>query len=1299
MEPETCEAAAAGSESPPQAHTIRDPIDLRQQLANPSSNNDSYRHSLRAEEQNRGVLSSLPSSANASASTYGPGQVDFGVSKAHTAAFQQPQGRAEHTLKGSSNHANSKVPPQRMQGSTPLTPPPATPTVKTVNCIYTPLRLDSQLLASPWSGYGWPAVQAPSPTRAGGASAAVPLASYWSTNLSPMPYPPGSPTAHNSGCRIISPSIQSLRLMPPHQQHGNDGASPAQLSFSNLGHENSFLAASSSFASPANLGVVHSTILDAPLQVSLMPPPCRGDRSLCSFGNSIMQSAPFTHTLWTSTSRGRSIYHDAMMELSHHKSEVDNPLAAVVGGASYGHDTNPIRGSGITTSFGDVAAASGPSNAHLCNFAVSASSEDVSVSNTEILVGMGNVDWRRVERPSPGNSSLVDQLTVQLGIQRTGSLGSHTNTLDNDGEDIDFGEEGEEGMEKARQSFNRTPEALASTGRGTQAAVAVATAADLGEATSQTFGEAHVPAPLEHTARHEGAKGKEGGLSFPVSTLAYSDDSSTMAAAASVTALSRGRAGEIATPLVNLPLRPSIGPTSPASACAVATAGHAIHDLHLFTPSPVDQGVHVFGATRGSATRNSPSEQSTSTLSLLPAVGVWQASPAITSVWQASNFTPTTAPNTAHTLRDLLEMLRLLQSDIDNVGNQLSVCEQMVRRWIRSTLSMLLLLTTELTHSVALAVMEASAGAADQAATYTRLQVDITAAVASCDDPLRATMDALKREQENLEPVLLTTMLARGAIASLLQFLERPYVTARTQSGTTTATTRMPNGMCAPSKQCGGRGAYGPAAPAVTPLTPERIEDLMDSKILREELNTNWPQFTSTYNRQALRYLCLRVLNVALSRDGYSAGDVATEQQGCRTTTGADAPATSSTALETAVSAWVEEQVLQWTAQHPAITLQNRHTTSTNSTLDDADGAAVREGLCRELPSFEHIAEVFSVFRDSEGWRWWYNLLADAMSCNLHVRVNRRIYDYFEKQLMDSPAAPDVAVRTALSCHEVTVEEVEAELEKVESRLSAMEESGKTQRVNILQHILRRIFVLSLVSSVQRTLGKDTPVLESQLATYVQLQRKSLEDVEAQLSAHHTECTAHAKHIRTFVSLFPDTASAAQAPSQSKPWALGKSAAISGVRTHANQPQHGLFSRPSPYLQADDTLLQWNCPNVASLAVLLTRPRPGSDAMERSEGLPAATAADANMEGSEEDRTRSAAALARDVATRSVATVQSLCALLQSGVDVAGSHPAYCASPAKMAAPSTRALRRLQASLSEANHCIQVAITSLRIVD
>ncbi|KAG5468634.1 hypothetical protein CUR178_01468 [Leishmania enriettii] len=1311
---EVSTASAAGSETPLQVHAIREPLDLRQELPSPLSNTNSHHHSLRTEELNRGILSSLPSSANASASAYGSGPADFGASKGQTAAPQPQQERAEHSLKAGSSHADPNAPQQRMHGATPLSPPPSASKVKAVNCICTPLRLDSQLLASPWSGYRWPAAQAPSPTRAAGTSASVPLASNWNANSSPAPYPPGSPAAHSSGCRTISPSMQSLRLLPPHQQYGNDGASPVQLSFSNIGHDNSLLAASSSTASAGTLGVVHSAILDAPLQVSLVPPPYRDERPLFSFGYSIMQSAPFSYTLSASTSRSHSIYRDAMTELAHCKKEVDNPLAAahfddvrapVIGSAAYGDDANLIRGSGVTLSLGNATTAGGLPNVHLYSSAVSGLSEDASISNTEILVGMAGVDWRHVEQPSPANSSLAEQLTGQAGHQGTGSLGSHVNVLDNESDHIDFGGKAEKKMENARHSVNGTREALASTGQGAQAAAAVITAADLEEPTSQTLGEATVPAPLDHTARPHRASGMVVDLSLPASAPVYSDGASSMAASTPVAVASRGGAGEIATPLVNPPLRPHIRPNTPAGAPAVGTTGRSIHDFHLFMPSPIDQGAHVFGAMRDSATRNSPSEQSTSILSLVPAVGVWQASPMIMSAWHSSTLTPTAALTTANSLRDLLEVLRLLQSDIDNVYNQVSVSEQMVRRWIRSTLTMLLQLTAELTHSIALAANEASDGmkesvfAAESASTYAQLLRDVSAAAASCDEVLRTTMGAIKREQANLEPLLLTTMLARGAIASLLQFLEKPCVGARTQSGITT--TRTSNSILAPSKQCGSGGAYGSVASAATPLTPERVEELMDNKTLQDDLNRKWPQFASTYNRQVLRHLCLRALYVALSRDDNSGDILSAERQGCRATTDADAPAAASFALESVVSAWVEDQVLQWAARQPIITQQHRYSTFPSSMVDDDNEAAVREGLCAEFPPFECVEEVFSVFSNGEGWRWWYSLLNHVMACNFNVRENKCIFAFVEKQLRDSPAAPAVAVRTALASREVTVEEVEEELEKVELELSAMEESGKEQRVNILQRILRRLFVFALVSSVQRTLGKDTPVLEAQLATYVQLQRKSLEDVEAQLSAHHTECSIHVKHIRAFVTLFHDAVSGAQSPSPSQPWALGKTAVARGMRTQTNQLHVGFISSLSPDLLPDDALFQGSSPAVVSLAVLLARPRTDHDAMERGESASVApvTVTQAHTDGGEEERTRAAAALARDVATRLVATVQSLCVLVQSGVGVTESHKMYCTSPAKMSAPSTRALRRLQASLSEVNHCIRVCMTSLRIVD
>ncbi|KAG5468222.1 hypothetical protein LSCM1_02199 [Leishmania martiniquensis] len=1308
QEYEVSTASAGGPAASLQAQAIRELFGPRQELPSPLSNTNPHHQSLRTEELNRGISSSLPSSTSASTSAYGSGQADFGTSKGQTAAPQPRQERAEPTLKGCSSHVTPKAPQQCMHSTTPLSPPLPTSTVKAVNCIHTPLRLDSQLLTSPWSGYRWPAAQAPSPTRAVGSSVSVPLASYWNANSSPLPYPSGSPTTHSSGCRILSPSMQSLRQRLTHQQHVNDGASPAQLSFSNLGHDSSLLAASSSSVSAGNVGVVHSAILDAPLQVSLIPPPYRDERPIFSFGNSIMQSAPFTHTLAASASRSHSIYRDTMMELAHFEREVDNPLAPAhldgtraptMGSAILGNNTNPLRSSGATASLGSVTAAGELPNVHLCSTAVPGSSEDAPVGNTDILVGLGTVDWRHLEQPLPANSSLMDQLGGPASHQETESLGSHLNALDNESDDIDFGGEGEV-MTKARQRFNGTPEELDSTRRGAQAAATVTTAADLEEPTSQTFGEANVPALLDHTARPNGANGMAGDISLPTNALAYGDSACSMADTVPVTAASREGAGEIATPLLNLPLRSSIRPTTPAGAPAVGATGRVTHDFHLFMPSPIDQGAHVFGAMRDGVARNSPSEQSTSILSLVPAVGVWQASPAIMSAWHSSNLTPTVAVSPAHTLRDLLEMLRLLQSDIDNVYSQVSVSEQVVRRWIRSTLTMLLQLMAELMQSVALAANEAadggkeSAAAAEKASTYAQLRDDISAAAASCNESLRATVVAIKREQENLDPLLLTTMLARGAIGSLLQFLERPSVISMTQSATHT---RTPKGISAPSKQCGSGGACGSASPASLPLTPERVEELMDNKALQDDLSSKWPQLASTYNRHVLRYLCLRALYVALSRNDCSEDNLAAERQGCRATTDTDAHAAAPTVLEKVVSAWVNDAALQWAARQPNITHQHRYTLSTTPTLDDDDGAAMREGLCGELPPFECVAEVFSVFSSSESWRWWYSLLNHVMSCNFNVRENKCIFDYVERQLMNSSAAPAMAVRAALASHEVSLEQVEEELEKVELELSAMEESAKAQRVNILQRVLRRIFVLALVSSVQRTLGKDTSVAAAQLATYVQLQRKSLEDVEAQLSAHHAECAIHVKHIRTFLSIFHDAVSGTQPLFPSQPWALGRAAAASGMRTYTNQPHLSLISNSSPDLQSEDALFQWNSPAVVSLAVLLARPRSDNDAVERSESMPMATEGPADS--SEEDRTRAAAALARDVATRLVATVQSLCVLLQSGVGVTETHKIYCTSPAKMSAPSTRALRRLQASLSEANHCIRVCMTALRIAD
>ncbi|KAG5493917.1 hypothetical protein JKF63_01749 [Porcisia hertigi] len=1250
--------------------------------ANQSSELDLRHPSLRTGELNRGAPNAWLQAANASATQSVSGVYNLGLSKRQVDPHLQRHGRAEHTLHGSRNHAHPKALQQRPQSATPLTPALSTSTVKTVKCICTPLRLDSQVLASPWPGHGWP--------------------------------PGQTPTAHNSGCRIISPSLPSSRPSLPFQQYGNDGNSPAQLSFSNLGHENSFLTASSSFVSPSNNGVMHSAILDAPLQVSLAPPPHRDDRPLFSFGNSIMQSFPFTPTLPSSASRGHSIYRDAMMELAR-KNEVETPLAtalfdgarvaasaAIAGSAAYNYKAKPVRGSGTPSSFGNAVASGASPNAHLYNGAVSASSENASVGNREMLADVWAVDWRRFERPSPASSSLMGHLTERFHHRAAVSPGADASIFGSERVAFNLSEDE---YEKTPQCCDRTPEVLSSTGRDTQNEVVKVIAAETEGPPSPSFAEQTMPALLDQTVRPREANVKPVTFVEPEFSPAHSDSSSTIAATTSVTAPSLGKSSEITASLVNLSQLSKNRPSTPASASAVATAGRGTNDLHLFMPSPTDQYPHVFGTLRDSAARKSPSEQSTSILSLVPAPGVWQAAPTMMSAWHSLNPTPPAALGTAHSLRDLLEVLRLLQSDMENVCHEVPVSEHVVRRWVRSTLGLLLQLTAELLHSVDLAGEEALEGTGEPTITYTELKAEMTAAAASNGASLHATIEAVEREQENMEPLLLTTMLARGAIASLLQLLSKNCVTARQQSATGTAT-RASIVSYTPPKQCstscsGGGGGYNAPPQNVALLTPEKIEELMDKKTLHEELNSNWPKFTSAYNRHVLRYFCLRALYAScIGKDG-GAVVAATEKKRCRTTTHADAAAFSPTPLNTLVSGWVEEQVLHWTAQHTLITPQQRHaTTTTTCTHHDLDEPALRESLCWELPSFERVAEVFSSFRDGEGWRWWYSVLDHAMSCNFHVRENKRFFDYAERKLMSSSSAPTRAVQSALAHHEVTLGEIQEALEEAEVKLSAMEESGKAQRVNILQRILRRIFVLSLVASVQRTHDKDMPVTGAQLASYVHLQRKSLAEVEAQLSAHHAECSAHIKHIRTFLSLFPGEASAVRPLSESPQWTPGRSSAASGKRAHRSQPHLSVLSNSTPDMRSDHPCLQWYSPTIVSLAVLLARPRTENDAIDCSDGDPlTATATDMCMDSSAEDRTRTVVSLARDLTARSATTVQGLCTLLQSDTNGAGAHKMYQNPPARMSAPSTRALRRLQASLSEANQCIRLCMTSLRSLD
>ncbi|KAK7200797.1 hypothetical protein NESM_000138000 [Novymonas esmeraldas] len=1380
MEPESHvpSAAAARASSVSPTLNIHDPIDpAHGDFASPLYNNvDLCGSSPLAGELNRAHPSSLSSSANSSAALPTPGMASFGVFKA-TAGLQQRQqfqhqqplhSRTERSLNGSSNRANPKMvslPQQQQQqqqqqeqqqqllqrthGVSPPSPVSAA-TLRAVPSGYTPLRLDSQLLASPWPGGTWSAGHVPSPTRHISSSAPIPLTSCWNANASPPPYPCGSPTVYSGAYCIVSPSTQSLRLLPPQHVYSNDGASPVQLSISNLGHDNSFLAAPSCTASPGTAGAVHSAILDAPLQVSLVPPPHRDDWPLFSFGTSIMQSAPYTPTLQTPTSRGLSIYHDTMIELACHKSEVDNPLSAALqdssrvsasaaATATTTGGAGPVAAARTITTTTTTTAAAASTRGQLFQCAVSAMSDEASASNTEILASMGTLDWQRLGRPSPTSPTLHDQLTSRPGDRPASSLGSNVAAAaDDDDDDEEYEDEEEEQrneLEVQRGRANSTPEALASTGRDMQgvAAAAAAAAADTDEPSLGMFEEPAQQAALSETARPTSVDRRAGTASLSLSTLAYSElagkaaASSSSAAATATTPIAntlRGVSGQMATPLLHHPPRSTFRPHTPSGVAAVRST----HDFHVFMPSPIDQGAHVFGAVRDSAPRTSSSEQSASTLSLAPGLAAWQTSPTLLTVLHSTNRTPTATPGAASSLRDLLEVLRLLQSDIDNVFGRVAASEHVVRRWITSTLSRLLQLTAELVHSASLAALQVADEAKEpgtegtRAATFAKLRDDIAATAASCGETLRKTIAAVRRDQEHLEPLLLTSMLARGPIASLLQWLEKPLVTAKaahqTPSTTTSTTTTSATEATLPSLQGNSApAAVTASATAAAPLTPERIDKLMDGHVLAEELDTAWPHFVHTYNRQVLRYHSLRAVYVLLSSKEDTAGDGAAEQRSdgrrrnrTSNSTGGDVPfdattvAASAGVLEGCVETWVDEQMEHWaTYLQPPMAPSQRHrdaTLSKPAVDEDGGGAEVRESLCSALPSFKDVTEVLNGACEGDGWRWWYGVLSRAMSCRLHAREDARHFERVKAQLSGA-SSEATAVRAALARHALAAEEVEAALEAAEARLSAMEEDGRARRLSILQRILRRMFVLGVVASVHGSLGKDAPVSAPQLAAHVQVHRKSLEEVEAQLGAHHAECIAHVRHIHSFLTLFSDDGCGASLPSRASQWPTHR-AALADPRSRASPSHLGLRSNSSLDQPSEDTVSRWNSPSVASLAaLLLVRPRPDRDVMQRSDSSAALSiaAADALTDGSDDDGTRAAAALVRDVTVRLATTVQSLCALLQSDADEAEAHKLSYASPAKLPAPSTRALRRLQASLSEAHHCTRVTMASLRLID
>lgn len=1371
----------AAKKEPPIVKTLRDPIDPRHDTSDTASVHSMSQHSSpHAEDLNHASSSSL-ASQGATRSPYMALPSHFGSQPSRN---QHISGEPNANMLGASNPtAHAKLPqvysPQlRTSASGPLSPLPTVKS-KSLNNVHSALRLDSQLLGSPWSGgHPLPTIQpVPSPTRgsnaAGGGNltnAAVAYATYWNATSSPVPYPCGSPTAYSSAMRIMSPSAQSLRQQQ--QFYCNDDSSPVQLSISTLGHETSFVGAgagASCFASPGsgvsvNGGMVHSAILDAPLQVSLVPPPCRDDYPFFSFGQSILQSTPFTPTIQTPTSRGgHSIYRDAMQELSQHRQEQDNPLSvfhADGGVRPTGHDCTPTSLAGGAG--GNVSSASitplmmevGAGPAHQLPPRATSEASFASGSGAVMPPRFPDgalVEWTKLGHLSPPSPRLPEPLTARPNdndgvddeVRRASQRRGPAEAYDDDNDDAEGNAD-----ESNRSSYNATPGAPPSNAENTSVSPNAApdnddeTAAAADKFQEQRMELNRTKRP--HEADSSNVTGPEeasdtemnnvAAVSLSDANFVYNEKhakaaaaaAQVVSAAASTTPLERGSAGsglQIATPQTTYTRRLAPQPGTPGVALpSSANLTGGATDFHLFMPSPVDESGHGFIPLRDGLTHHSPSEHSTSTLSLVPNFGVWQASPTLFSTWQSASMSPSTAPSVRAALEDLLEVLRLLLSDIDNVYTRVSSNEHTVRHWASCTLSALLHLTVEVSHSVRLSATEeaeeadkkaskaAGASAGSNGHTYAQLRTELQIGAGNCVETLRATVPAIQRDRDILEPLLFTSMLARGAITSLLHTLEKAYSRSDSQpvvfapkagdghdAAATITVSTATNTTTIPANR-----RISHVVPAPAPLTAERIDDLMDSEVLARELGGEWRQFTSDYNRKLLRYLFLRVLYTQLSggandidgrsSDSSAGGNSATAaasvdgspRQGSPVSSTSHGSASNNsswtTTLRTMESAWADDQLKRWNVvfQHSAYKAEHKAAVKNDAvapSLDENSTELVREAFCQDFPPYEVVTEVFSSFRDGECWRCWYVLLSQMMACNFHVQGKKELYKFVETQFLETPTPPASAALHAISAGRITLEQVEEALDRVEASLTTMEEQGKAKRVEILQLLLRRIFVLSVVSSVHRALGKDAVVSDAQLATYVQVQRKSLEEVETQLTAEHAEGKTHVKCITAFLALF------------SNPTAnTDDAAAAHGLPTVTAA---STTTTPPPAPTPDP---QWNTGTVGPLAALLAGTRSHSGATERSDD-----AAANNDEEEVQRRARDALGLVRDVCNRVTETITSLCHLLQSDVDAAETKQNYNVSPTKLPTPSTRALRRLQASLTEAHRSVMVCLASLHL--
>lgn len=1288
----------AARKDPLLSNTIHQPIDPRRDCESGSAHSISQHSSPQAEELNQATESSSAS---------------LSVASALRSPYVAPPPHRNQHISGEPNtnmHASSNPiapvkarqpysPHRRTSSSGPLSPTPAGK-VTAVNTVYTPLRLDSQLLGSSWTGAHQPQPIA-SPTRVGVGPGGAAYSSYWNVATSPVPYPCGSPTAYGSGLRTMSPSTHSLRHHPQQQsQHQllNSDGSPMQLSISTPGRESSFISTMPTYTSPSAAGMLHTAILDAPLQLSLVPPTCGDDYPYFSFGNSILQSTPYTPTVQTPTARSYSIYHDTVRELAQQRTEMDNPLSLFQSENSrhHGHDGSPASLSGGAISSASLTPLTVDVAVQLPHLPPRAVSEVSFASGCGAIVPPKIVDgtlvdWTKLGQMSPPSPRLPEPLTARPTTDTDAA--AHHGPRGAAQED----EDDAEGSNSS--SRNSTPDEEEEVAHDGAESAAVSPDVAVSDGAAMPFGElGRTQRPHEAATSSSGpdwaASGREtrnvAAVSLSDADFAFRELQSRQPAG--TPSPERGKSGSglrVSVSAAAYPRRKGTQPNSPGVAPPGAMLQLGVPDLHLFMPSPLDEGAGGFAPARDGVTGYSPSEHSVSALSLVPHLGMWHASPALLSAHSP-------APSVQTALGDLAEVLRLLQSDVTNVYGRVSSNEHTVRHWASCTLDALLRLTVELLHSVRRSAEDevvTREAAPEDSLNHAALYDEVRKWANGCGDALRATIPAAQRDHDKLEPLLLTSMLARGSIQALLRSLERPYIAddgaaAKADAGHDPATAPAATAATIPASR-----RISPALPTPNPLTKERVDDLMDSEVLARELSGEWRQFASDYNRKLLRYLFLRVLYKRLSgkdrrtSDTISSSDVhvgaaadATARHGSPASSARGGSGAAST-LRTIESAWAEDQLKRWSAIMQRFQLRaeckgNAPPSEESAPVDEATLQLFREALCHDFPSYDVVSSVFSTFRKGESWRCWYILLDRTMECTFRAQEQKELFAYVEQQFLTSPSAPATAALHAASNGQIALEQVEEALEKVEASLKALEEQGKARRVAILQLLLRRIFVLSVVSSVHRAAGKDAVVSNAQLATYVQVQRKSLEEVETQLTAEYAEAETQVTTIRAFLSHMAtasrDLATGSESPKNGAP----------------HTPAHPC-SATSPVQPSD---AQWNTATVGALGSLLARARSHSGTMDRNDDTDDSGCSDEDgLHRHMQDGLR----LVEDVTTRVVESIGSLCALLQSDVDLKDVKRGYDVAPTKLPIPSTRALRRLQTSLSETHRAVLVASASL----